>query len=454
MRDAKRRVALSSVLAAVLLTGAKLAAGLLIGSLGLLSEAAHSGLDLLAAAMTWWAVSVSDRPADSDHPYGHQKIENLSALFETALLLATCAWIIYEAIGRLFVKTPHVEVNVWSYVVVVGAILVDYSRSRALRRVAKETRSPALEADALHFSSDIYSSLVVLGGLVTTQLGHPKADAVAALGVCAFVAWISVRLGTRAIHALTDRVPFDHVARAEGAALAVPGVRRVYDVRVRQAGAKHFVDLKVAVDRAASIEAAHAVTEEVEKALRERFTDADVLVHAEPDSSQPLGLAEEVLRLADKAGGRVHHLRVNPAEGGLDVELHFEWPCATTLTDAHRLVTKVEESLRRAFPEVAHIQSHLECAMDEVPSRRDVTQEHPEAVADIVRCVRRGEVIACRDVRILEADDLWWISFTCVLPSRLSLHEAHDAATRAEASVRALWDDVGGVSVHTEPEGA
>lgn len=278
----KKRVAATSVAAALFLTATKLAVGLLTGSLGILSEAAHSGLDLLAALMTWIAVSTSDRPADADHTYGHDRIDNFSALFETVLLLATCVWIIYEAVQRLFFKTVEVEVNVWSFAVILLAIAVDFGRSRALARVAKRTRSAALEADALHFSSDIGSSLVVLVGLVFTHLGFPAADAIGAIGVSGFIIWISIRLGRQAVDALLDRVPVDHPQLARDAAGSVPEVLTVWDVRVRHAGAKHFVDLKVAIDPATPLAVAHAITEQVELAVRDVLHNADVVVHAEP----------------------------------------------------------------------------------------------------------------------------------------------------------------------------
>jgi cation diffusion facilitator family transporter len=455
MGNEKTKVALTSVLAAVLLTGAKLAVGLMTGSLGILSEAAHSGLDLLAAGMTWWAVSVADRPADQDHPYGHEKIENLSALFETLLLLLTCAWIIYEALARLFFKTTHVEVNAWSYGVVIGAIVVDFSRSRALGRIAKKTRSAALEADALHFSSDIYSSLVVLLGLLSTQLGYPQADAIAALGVALFVIWISFRLGRKAVAVLTDRVPQDHIARAQEAVLSVPGVRRVYEVRVREAGAKHFVDLKVAMDRGASLEAAHDLTERVEAVLKKAFKHADVLVHAEPDETQAAGLSEEIIHLGDKAGARTHALQISRTDAGLEVEIHLEWPCATEVAEAHRLVTQLEENLKRKFPEVTFVQSHLECACHQAPQRRDVTGENKEAVEEVSRAARSVEgVSSCGAIRISEAGNKWWIRLTCEVPAQLSLHDAHLRATEVEEAILRLSDRVVSVSVHTEPRQA
>lgn len=450
----KTKVALTSVLAAVFLTGTKLAIGLLTGSLGILSEAAHSGLDLLAAVMTWWAVTVSDRPADSDHPYGHEKIENISALFETLLLLVTCAWIIYEAVQRLFFKTSHVEVNVWSYGVVIMAIVVDFSRSRALSRVAKKTRSAALEADALHFSSDIWTSAMVLVGLLSTQLGYPQADAIAALGVSILVIWVSLRLGKRAVRALTDHVAVGHVERAELAALTVPGVKRVYGARVREAGAKHFVDLKVAIDRGASLAAAHEITEAVEKALRGTFKLADVLVHAEPDEDGPRGLSEEIALLAERAGAHPHAMEIHKTDEGLQVEMHLEWPGEMLLCVAHRRTTEVEDGLKTSFPNVHFVQTHLEC-LGELPSaRRDVTAANPQMVGAIEHLGREFErAESCRDIRITEGEGRLWVSLAFLVPPEMTVREAHAAATAVESAVRSLDQRIGSVTVHTEPAG-
>ena len=454
-KNEKTGVAITSVIAAVFLTGSKLTIGLLTGSLGILSEAAHSGLDLLAAVMTWWAVTVSERPADRDHPYGHEKIENLSALFETLLLLVTCGWIIYEAISRLFFKSSHVEVNAWSYGVVIVAIAVDFSRSRALSKVAKKTRSAALEADALHFSSDIYSSLVVLAGLLSTQLGYPQADAIAALGVSLFVIWISFRLGKRAIAALTDRVAVTHVERAEEAALRIPGVNRVYDVRVREAGAKHFVDLKVAVDRSASLTVAHEVTEAVEKALKGTFKLADVLVHAEPDERQPLGLTEEIMLLGEKLGANPHALEIHQSEGGLEVEMHIEWPPDMALSEAHGRTTSLEEGLRKAFPDVKFVYTHLECQGEQPPTELDATGKFGSLARAIEkRTLELEGVLGCRDIRIKEGEGHLRVTLVCLLPRDLTVREAHDTATAVEGEVRSVDGRVESVTVHTEPEEA
>ncbi|MFH1118396.1 MAG: cation diffusion facilitator family transporter [Bacteroidota bacterium] len=279
----KKNVAGWSVIAAVFLTGFKLLIGILTGSLGILSEALHSGLDLVAAVITWFAVKVSDKPADTDHQYGHGKIENLSALIETILLLVTCIWIVYEAISRLVTGNVHIEVTIWSYIVVVSSILIDFTRSRALFRAAKKHNSQALEADALHFSTDILSSAVVLLGLVCSDFGYFKADSIAALGVAVIVVFVSVRLGRRAIDALLDKAPEGIHQKIIQILKSNPEVISYHDLRVRTAGADHFVDVTIHVDPQMGISEAHQVSNRVEALICENISRCVVQVHYEPD---------------------------------------------------------------------------------------------------------------------------------------------------------------------------
>lgn len=285
----KNRVALTSVGAAVLLTGMKIVVGLSTGSIGILSEAAHSGIDLLAALMTFWAVRASAKPPDSDHLYGHGKIENFSALFETGLLLATCVWIAYEAGKRLVTGAGHVEATVWSFVIMGVSIVIDVSRSRALAATAKKHRSQALEADALHFSTDVWSSSVVLVGLAGVWFSHrpglewlARADAVAALGVAGIAALVSFRLGRKSVDDLLDAAPTGLLERIARAASAVEEVVGVSQVRVRRSGPKTFADVILQVGRGLSVEQAHAIAHAAEDAIRGAVLDVDVMVHTEP----------------------------------------------------------------------------------------------------------------------------------------------------------------------------
>jgi cation diffusion facilitator family transporter len=285
----KRSAALSSVIAAVGLTTFKLIVGLLTNSLGILAEAAHSGLDLVAAGMTYFAVRVSDRPADKEHPFGHGKIENLSALFETVLLLATSGWIIYEAIQRLFFVSVKVEASIWSFIVMGTSIVVDYTRSRILYKAAKKYKSQALEADALHFSTDIWSSSVVILGLIGLAIGRNlgldwmhKADSVAALVVAVIVIYISGELGWRTISALLDTAPSGLADRIERVAASVPGVVDAHAIRIRPSGAHTFIDMHVTMDGNVTLQEAHAATVVIEEAILKEISPADVTVHVEP----------------------------------------------------------------------------------------------------------------------------------------------------------------------------
>jgi cation diffusion facilitator family transporter len=286
----KQSVALTSLLAAVGLTGFKLVVGLLSGSLGILAEAVHSGLDLVAAAATFFAVRTAARPADPDHRYGHGKVENLSALFETMLLLATCVWIVWAAAGRLLHGGVEVEVTVWSFAVMLVSIGVDFSRSRALARVAKATGSQALEADALHFQTDIWSSSVVIGGLICVKLANlfpgmawlSNADAVAALGVAGIACLVTVRLGMRAVRALMDEAPSEIEGRIVRAATAVDGVADCHHVRFRYSGAELFIDAHISMDGSLPLVAAHEIADRVELAIQTELPGADVTVHTEP----------------------------------------------------------------------------------------------------------------------------------------------------------------------------
>lgn len=286
----KRSVALSSVIAAVGLTLFKIIVGLTTGSLGILAEAAHSGLDLMAAVMTFLAVRFSGKPADRNHLYGHGKVENLSALFETVLLLVTCFWIIYEATHRLLYHAVALKVTFWSFAVMITSIVVDLSRSRALSRAAKKYNSQALEADALHFSTDIWSSGVVILGLVLVKVSDwapslaflRQADSVAAIFVGLIVVYVSGKLGWSTVQALLDVAPTGLEKKIISAVQVLPGVTDCHNVRVRYSGPQLFVDIHVLVDGNQTLKEAHILTEEIEGAIQKLVPDADVTVHPEP----------------------------------------------------------------------------------------------------------------------------------------------------------------------------
>jgi cation diffusion facilitator family transporter len=290
IEERKQSVALTSLAAAVALTGFKIVVGLATGSLGILAEAAHSGLDLVAAAATYLAVRTSARPADRSHRYGHGKIENLSALFETVLLLVTCAWIVYAAIDRLVGGGAQVEVTAWSFAVMITSIAIDWSRSRALYRAARESNSQALEADALHFETDIWSSGVVIAGLIGVKTAEwmpslawlRHGDAISALAVAGIAAIVTLRLGMRTVEALMDGAPENVEERIVRAAEAVEGVIDCHGVRFRYSGPTLFIDAHVSMEGSRSLASAHEIAHQVERAIQVELPGSDVTVHTEP----------------------------------------------------------------------------------------------------------------------------------------------------------------------------
>jgi cation diffusion facilitator family transporter len=292
----KKSAAMSSVIAAIGLTAFKIVVGIATGSLGILAEAAHSGLDLIAAMMTFLAVRISGKPADQNHLYGHGKVENLSALFETLLLLFTCFWIIYEAVHRLSFHTIDLKVNLWSFAVMTTSIVVDISRSRILYRAARKYHSQALEADALHFSTDIWSSGVVILGLFCVKLSKwvpdlrflHQADSIAAIMVGLIVVYVSIRLGIRTIQALLDVAPSGMEKQIISAVEVLPGVINCHSVRLRYSGPQLFVDIHILVDGNQTLKEAHSLTEEIERVIQKLAANADVTVHPEPMSEIPL----------------------------------------------------------------------------------------------------------------------------------------------------------------------
>jgi len=358
----KSSAAMSSVIAAVGLTTMKIVVGVLTGSLGILAEAAHSGLDLVAALVTFLAVRISGRPADQEHLYGHGKVENLSALFETLLLLGTCAWIIYEAVQRLFVKSVEVESSIWSFLVMGISIIVDVTRSRILYKAAKKYNSQALEADALHFKTDIWSSSVVILGLVGVAVAEAVpalrflhfADAVAALGVALIVIFISIELGMRTIQGLLDAAPKGAVEQVRQTVEAVPGVVDCHDVRVRYSGPRLFVDAHILTGGNQTLDQAHALTEAVEAAVLRVMPNADVVVHPEPVSPGN-GLAEimQNIETAVEALPDVtdcHEVNVHYAGGEMFVTAHVVVAGGQTLLAAHRLTETIEAAILQIVP--------------------------------------------------------------------------------------------------------
>lgn len=354
----KKAVALSSVVASIFLTSGKLTVGLLTGSLGIISEAAHSALDFGAALITYFAVRVSDKPADEEHHYGHAKVENFSALIESILLLVTCAWIIKEAVNRLFFNPESIEVTVWSFVVIIVSIIVDFSRSRALARVAKKFNSQALEADALHFSSDILSSLVVLTGLVFARFGVHYADPLAAFIVAIIVIIASWRLAKRTVDALLDKAPLGLDRQIAEEVMEIPGVAGVHKVRLRQAGGNVQGDLHVVMKRNVSFVDGHKIANMVEEKLS-RYS-RDILVHFEPEDDweaisnsveSTTNTVKNILAWHVASFKEYHDLEVRMGPEGTLVSMHLVLPKGVSVEKAGKCCDRLEEDIKNVITE-------------------------------------------------------------------------------------------------------
>ncbi len=455
----KHWVALTSLLAAVLLTGTKLGVGLWTNSLGILSEAAHSGLDLIAAGITLWAVRISAKPPDQRHTYGHGKFENLSALAQTLLLLLTCVWIFWEAGERLFFgKNVEVQANVWAFLVVLLSIAVDFSRSRALKRAADKYHSEALQADALHFSTDIWSSLVVLGGLLLVKASDwtgmewlHHADAAAAAGVALIVIWVSLKLGRQSIDNLLDSVPpglREKVARAA----RVPGVLRASRVRVRRSGPDFFVDVTLAIGHRTDFAEAHQIADASEASIRRVLPRADVMVHLEP-VAVPGEDAPAVIRLlATRHGLGAHSIRVYEHGGSRSVELHLEVAGDLSLEEGHRQVTAFEKDLRREMPSVERIVTHIEPAGPPCAIRPADPALENRVLRLLQEWLEANRISGQpHEVQVRFEGERMDVSFHCALEPGISIEDAHALSERLEMHLRNRLPGLGRVVIHAEP---
>jgi len=458
MRAEKRAAAGNSVAAAVLITVLKLVVGVSTGSLGILSEAAHSGLDLVASVLTFFSVRVSDKPADAEHQYGHGKVENFSAFVETGLLLLTCAWIIYEAGLRLFFRHIEIEPSIAAFAVMIFSMIVDWWRSRALGRIANKYDSQALEADALHFSTDIWSAGVVVLGLVLVLIGRKfhiswlaNADPIAALVVAGVVVSVSWRLARRTIDALLDAAPAGVRSQIYDAVSRVEGVLEVDRVRIRRAGNRYFADLAVGLARNVTFQRsgqlALAVTESVHRIL----PDADVTVQPLPRAQRTENIFDRIRAVATQRNLNVHDISVQDLAGKFHVEQHVELDEQMTLKQAHDQVTDLEADMRREVPEITEIVTHIES--------EPATIERPEELVGDAELEHRLKAVAAQFPEILDVHDFvfkrvrgrLYVSCHLTLSDNLSLARVHDIQTELEIRFKQDAPELFRVLIHPEP---
>jgi cation diffusion facilitator family transporter len=454
MPNVKQKVALSSIAASAGLTLAKGIVGLSTGSLAILSEAAHSLIDLAATLMTYFAVRVSDKPADAEHHYGHGKVESVSALAETALLFVLSGVVIWEASARLFGGGgPPVKATPWSFAVIGGSIVIDFFRARVLYRVAGETSSEALEADALHFGSDMWSSIAVLIGLGAVALGYLWADAAAAVIVALFICIAGWRLGRRTIETLTDTAPTGAAAKITAIVARVPSVVAVERVRVRQAGGVEFVDLVVGVSRTLALDRVAALKDRIEAAVRAAYPKAELSITTEPRALDGETVLERVMVIARSRSLAVHHVTVHAIGTKLSVSLDLEVDGSLALGVAHDIATELEEAVREEIGPTVEVETHIEPLQPHDQPGLDAPPDQVAAVRDALTEIaqKSAAVDEVHDVRVRQSDGAEIVSFHCRVDPLLTVTEVHERVDSVERALRARFPSIKRVIGHAEP---
>jgi cation diffusion facilitator family transporter len=464
--NAKRSAALFSVLAALGVTLLKLLAGLLTGSLGMLSEAAHSGIDLIAAAITFFSVQLSDRPADASHAYGHGKVESLSAAIESVLMLASCIWILTEAIRRIIYRQHlSLKFSIWPFLVLLLSITVDYTRSRKLYRIARETKSEALGADAIHFRTDIWSSSAVFLGLIATFAGArwhisalELADPIAAILVSGIILHVTFRLARSTIDVLTDATPSetrDQTRDLMRELAAIDGVLSVDRVRTRRSGPSYFADVTLGMPRNLTFQRSEQITMAATDAVRRHLPDADVVVHSVPTASRAESVHDRIRAVAARSNLAIHDVSVQEYNHTLHVEQHLEVDETMSLRAAHILVTQLESEMRREIPEISTILTHIES--EPATIERPESLERDRQLEVRLRRTARAfpEILDIHEVFVTRihhnGSDRIQVNCHCTLPDDLPMSQVHEIITALEGTFKLDAPEVSRLLIHPEP---
>ena len=466
--EVKRSAALSSVFAAMGITLLKFLTGILTGSLGMLSEAAHSTIDLVAAGITLFSVGVADRPADDTHNYGHGKVESLSAFVEAGLMLGSCIWIVTEAVRRIaFKERLALNFSMWPFVVLLLSITVDFARSKRLARVAREHRSDALEADALHFSTDIWSSCAVFFGLAASYVGNrwnipalKLADPIAALVVACVILYVIWNLARRTIDTLLDATPRETREKMRRGLMrelrSIDGVLSVDRLRTRRSGSNYFADLTLGLQRNLTFQRSEQITLAATEAVKRHLPDADVVVHSVPTASFAESVHDRIRAVAARSNLVIHDVTVQQINHQLQVEQHLEVDETMPLREAHDLATQLESEIRREIPEIASILTHIESlpATIEQPASQERNRELEvrlrRAAATFPEILDIHDVIVTR-LGTPGEEIHTQVNCHCTLPDNLPMSRVHAVITALEGAFKLDAPEVDRLLIHPEP---
>ena len=459
----KQSAAFVSVAAACAITALKFIVGFLTGSLGMLSDAAHSGVDLVGAGLTFFSVRLSDKPADENHPYGHGKVENLSGFVETFLMLASSVWITVEAVIRIFVHPVAVRHSVWPFAVLLLSIAVDFTRSRKLKTIAERYHSDALAANALHFSSDIWSSVAVLIGLGASWVGSSAfgkglglewlrfADPVAAIVVSLFILHFAWRLAWRTIGALTDAIPQEISRQVLWELKGTDGVLSVDQARMRRSGGKYFADFTVSLSRQLTFQRTEELVRDATAAVQRILPEADVIIHTVPRSPGEESIFDKVRAVASRNNVLLHDVSVQSFNGKLRVEQHIEVKETMPLREAHDFVRRIEDEIRQELPQVSSVLTHIESEPATIESPQKLDRDR--RLEKRLRHAASGlpEIIDIHEVVTGRMGDKLQLSCHCTLPDEMPMQRVHEVITELEDRFKVECPDVHRVLIHPEP---
>ena len=454
---AKQNIATVSVIASGSIAALKLLVGALTGSLGLLAEGAHSLFDLVSTLITFLAVRIATVPPDANHPFGHERAENLGALAGMALLAGAAIYILYHATKRIFFHPAAPVVNAWSFGVLAVALVVDLYRARALRCASKKYSSQALAADAEHFKNDILGTLAVLAGLTVVQLSHfislpdwlvLRADALAAAVVACIALRSAWRMGTEAIRALMGDVPVELTERLKRTVESLEGVvKGSTELRTHFVGNRPYVDVTLGTPRGGSLESAHHLTEAVEKAIQDQLAGAQATVHVEPKAIPHEGPAASLRAIADQLRLRVHNVNVYTIDSRIRIDVDLELPNTLTLAQAHRYSENLERALCRELSDPVAVAIHLEPRSDK-PRPATIRPSSTQEIRDLLSKLPHGTNTRVRDV--LETDEGLVVTLEREFPGDMSLRQVHEAMTDLERSLKVVLPKI--IRVHVDPE--
>lgn len=454
----KIKVALHSLYAAVIITIIKIIAAYFSGSLGVLSEVFNSGIDIFVCLVTIFSIKYSSRPPDADHNYGHEKIENFSALFQVFILFITSAYIIYEAINRLFInKNTEVKISIWIFAALIISIVIDFYRARILRRVASETKSNALEADALHFSSDILSSGVVIIGLILVYFNISKiADTIAALIVTFIIIYLGYKLSKKSIDSLMDRVPAGLNEKVKYETLLIKGVEGIQSFRIRSSGSKIYIDMTIRISRLVPFSKAHDIMDNVEKKINELIENADVVIHSEPVETRNETINDKIRMIVNDFGLKCHDIFSHKIDNEIYSELHIEVDNTNDLTKAHSMITEIEEKIKKDIDVISHLKIHIDEPSEIVFDTKDITKISNEIVKEVKSILDKCEdVISSDDIQVISTNGKIRISMNCVFNYIHSFDEVHDIVTVLESKIylnlKEHYPKLSNVIIHAEP---